>query len=128
MFSLLNVTNFMEPKYGTSRRRPLKIFKHHVNDVLGGLLNLSYETQRRYLPSLVGTISAKHQIYTRYVKLVSKMENSESASFLARRCRNLPRSIIGRNLKIIWSVIDVEMSIVKNGAGGLLWNAHVSQH
>ncbi len=57
------------------------------------------------------------------------MKNSENArvSFLARKCRNLSRSIIGGNLKIIGSVLDVEMSTVKAGAGRLLWNAHLSE-
>ncbi len=48
-------------------------------------------------------------------------------SFLARQCRNLSRSIIGGNLKIIGSVLGVEMSTVKTGVGGLLWHAHVSE-
>ncbi len=93
------------------------------------LLKLPYETHRRYLPSLVGTGSAKHQIYTRFVKLVSKMENSGNARvrFLARQCRNLSRSIIGGNLKIIGDVLGVEMSTIKTGAGRLLCNAHVSE-
>ncbi len=72
---------------------------------------------------------AKHQIYTRFVKHVSKMENSENSrvSFLARQCRNLSRSILGGNLKIIGNVLSVEMSTVKTGAGRLLWHAHVSE-
>ncbi len=55
------------------------------------------------------------------MKLISKMENSGNArvSFLARHCRNLSRSIIGENLKIIGNVLGVEMSTVKTGAGGL---------
>ncbi len=93
------------------------------------LLKLACETHRRHLPSLVGTSSAKHQIYTRFVKLVSKMENSGNVrvSFLARQCRNLSRSIIGGNLKIIGNVLGVEMSTVKTGVGRLLWHAHVSE-
>ncbi len=93
------------------------------------LLNLPYETHRRYLPSLVGTSSAKHQIYTRFVEMVSKMENSDNAriSFLTRQCRNLPRLIIGGNLKMIGNALGVEMPAVKTGAGGLLWHARVSE-
>ncbi len=57
------------------------------------------------------------------------MENSGNArvSFLARQCRNLSRSKIGGNFKIIGNVLGVEMSTVKTGAGGLLWHAHVSE-
>ncbi len=44
----------------------------------------------------------------------------------ARQCRNLSRSIIGGNLKIIGNILGVEMSTVKTGAGGLLWQTHVS--
>ncbi len=57
------------------------------------------------------------------------MENSGNArvSFLARQCRNLSRSIIGGNLKIIGNVLGVEMSTVKTSAGGLLWHAYVSE-
>ncbi len=43
------------------------------------------------------------------------------------QCRNLSRSIIGGNLKIIGNALGVEMSTVKTGAGGLLWHAHVSE-
>ncbi len=55
------------------------------------------------------------------------MENSDNVRvcFLARQCRNLPRSIIRGNFKIIGNVLGVEMSTFKTGAGGLLWNAHV---
>ncbi len=62
-----------------------------------------------------------------FVKLVSKMENNGNArvSFLARQCRNISRSIIGGNRKIIGNVLGIEMSTVKTGAGGLLWYAHV---
>ncbi len=61
------------------------------------------------------------------MKLVSKVKNSGNAriSFLARQCRNLSRSIIGENLKIKGNVLGVE--IIKTGAGGLLWHAHVSE-
>ncbi len=93
------------------------------------LLKLPYETHRRYRPSLVGTSSAKHLIYTMFVKLVSKTENSVNArvSFMVRQCRNISRSIIGGNLKIIGNVLGVEMSTVKTCVGGLLWHAHVSE-
>ncbi len=55
------------------------------------------------------------------------MENSGNArvSFKGRQCRNLSRSIIGGNLKIIGNVLGVEMSTVKTGAVGLLWYVHV---
>ncbi len=107
-------------------------FQRAWNRCVRRLLKLPYETHRRYLPSLVGTSSAKHQIYTRSVKLVSNMETwSQSGnarvSFLFRQCKNLSRSIIGGNLKIIGSILGVEMSTVKTGAGGLLWYAHVSE-
>ncbi len=84
---------------------------------------------QRVNTSLVGTSRAKHQIYTMFVKLVSKMENSEKSrvSFLVRQCRNLSRSIIEGNFKIICNVLGVEMSTVKTGSGGLLWHAHVSE-
>ncbi len=61
--------------------------------------------------------------------MISNMENSENTrvSFLARQCKNLSRSIIGRNLNIIGNVLGVEMSTIKTGAGGLLWHAHVSE-
>jgi hypothetical protein len=93
------------------------------------LLILPYETHRRYLPSLVGTSIAKHQIYSRFVKLESKMENSKNSrvSFLARQCRNSPISIIGGNLKTIGNVLGVEISTIRTGAGGLLWQAYVSE-
>ncbi len=57
------------------------------------------------------------------------MENSENArvSFLAKICRNLSRSIIGGNLKIIGNALGVEMSAVKTGSGVLMWHAHVSE-
>ncbi len=57
------------------------------------------------------------------------MENSGNArvSVLARQCRNLSRSIIGGNLKIIGNVLGVEMPTVKTGVGGLLWHTHVSK-
>ncbi len=89
-FSLLNVPISMEPK-------PLMTFKQHGIAVLGGSQLIPYETHKRYFPNLVGISSAKHQIYTRFVKLVSKMENSGNArvGFLTRQCRNLSRSIIG---------------------------------
>ncbi len=90
------------------------------NRCVRSLLKLQYETHRRYFPSLVGTSSAKHQIYTRFVKLVSKMEKSGNArvSFLASQCRNLSRSLI---------VLGVEMSTVNAGFGGLLWHAPASE-
>ncbi len=61
--------------------------------------------------------------------MVSKVKNSGNArvSFLASQCRNLSRSIIGGNLKIIRNVLGVKMSNVKTGAGGLLWHAHVTE-
>ncbi len=37
------------------------------------------------------------------------------------------KSIIGGNFKIIGNVLGVDLSIVKTGAGGLLWQAHVSE-
>ncbi len=57
------------------------------------------------------------------------MENSDNArvSFLVRQCRNLPRSFMGGNLKIIRNVLCVEMSTVKTGVGGMLWHVHVSE-
>ncbi len=57
------------------------------------------------------------------------MENSGNARVivLARQCRNLSRSIIGGNLKIIGNVLGIEMFTVKIGAGGLLWHAHISE-
>ncbi len=63
------------------------------------------------------------------MKLVSKIENNDNprACLLARQCRNLPRLIIGGNLKIIGNVLGVEMSTVKTGAVVLLWHAHVSE-
>ncbi len=104
-------------------------FQRAWNRCVRRLLKLPYETHKRYLPSLVGISSTKHQIYTKFVKLVSKMEKSGNArvSFLARQCRNLSRSIIGRNLKIIGNLLGLEMSSVKTCVGGLLWHAHVSE-
>ncbi len=52
----------------------LENFQRAWNRCVRNLLKLSYETHRRYLPSLVVTSSAKHQIYTKVVKLVPKME------------------------------------------------------
>ncbi len=75
--------------YGTQawnfKDKAIEDFQRAWNWCVRRLLNLPYETHRRYLPSLVGTSSPKHQIYTRFVKLVSKMKNSENArvSFLA---------------------------------------------
>ncbi len=43
------------------------------------------------------------------------------------QCKNLSRSVIGANIKIIVNVLGVEMSTVKTGAGGLLWHAHISE-
>ncbi len=54
-------------------------FQRAWNPCVRRLLKLPYQTHSRYIPSLVGTSSAKHQIYTRFVKLVSKMENSGNA-------------------------------------------------
>ncbi len=107
----------------------MKTFKEQCNRCVRRILKLPCETHIRYLPSLVGTSSAKHQIYTRFVKLVSMMENSGNArvSFLAKQCRNLSRSIIGGNLKIIGNLLGVEMSTVKTGVGGMLWHARVSE-
>ncbi len=77
-FSLLNVPISMEPKHGTSRTRHLKAFKEHGIIVLGGYSNYHMRpTEDIFLP-LVGSSNAKHQIYTRFVKLVSKMENNEN--------------------------------------------------
>ncbi len=120
--------------YGTQawkfKDKAIEDFQTAWNRCVRRLVNLTYEPHRRYLPSLFGTHSAKHQIYSRFVKLESKMENSDNAarmSFLARQCRNLPISIIGGNLNIIVNVLGVEMSTVNTGAGGLLWHAHVSE-
>ncbi len=41
-------------------------------------------------------------------------------SFMATQCNNLPRLIIGGNLKIIENVLGVEISTVKTGDGGLI--------
>ncbi len=93
-------------------------FQTAGNHSVWTLPNLPYKTHRRYLPSLVATSSAKHQIYTRLVKLVSKMENSDNArfSFLSRQCRIVSRSIIGSNLKIIINVLGVLLRLVLEGA------------
>ena len=109
--------------------KAIEYFQTAWNRCIRRLFNLPYETHRRYLPSLVGTSSAKHQIYSRFVKLESKMENSKNrrVSFLARLCRDSPRSIIGGNLKTIGNVLGVEISTIRNGAGGLLWQAYVSE-
>ncbi len=115
--------HFFGAQASNFKDKALEDFQRAWNRCVRRLLKLPYETHRIYLPSLVGTSSAKHQIYTRFVKLVSKMENNMNArvSFLARQCRNLSRSKIGGNLKIIGNVL------VKTGVGGLLWHSHVSE-
>ncbi len=122
-------THFYGAQSWNFKDKAFEHFHRASNHCFRRLLKLPYETQRRYLPSLVGTSSAKHQIYTRFVKLVSKMENSGNSrvSFLARQCRNLSRSIIVGNLNIIGNVLSEEISTLKTGVGGLLWYAHVSE-
>ncbi len=133
MFSAKPFTESLTDLYGAQawnfKYKAFEDFQRAWNRCVRRLLKLRYETHRRYFPSLVGTSSVKHQVYTRFVKLVSKMENSGNArvSFLARQCRNLSRSIIGGNLKIIGNVLGVEMSTVKTGVGGLSWLVHVSE-
>ncbi len=67
----------MDPKHGNVKDNVIGNFQTAWNRSVRGLLNLLYETHRRYFSSPVGTSSAKHQIYNRFVKLESKMEISE---------------------------------------------------
>ena len=89
-------------------------FQTMWNRCVRRLLHLPYTTHRHLLPQLMDCPSAIRQIYSRFLKLLDKMKESdnERVAFLAKMCINDQRSIIGSNLTVICNEISCDIGLV----------------
>ncbi len=80
------------------------------NKCVRRLFQLPYTTHTRFLPLVLDTSLVMDQIYGRFLKLVNVMCYSRNVSikFLANFCVQSPRSIIGSNLRVIQSRLNLD--------------------
>ena len=93
------------------------------------LLQLAYTTHRSFLPGILGKSSARDQIYSRFLKLLWKMERSRNirVKFIAEMFKDNPRSIIGGNLQTIAKRLTIQVLTVQTEGRQMLHTAYMSE-
>ena len=99
-----------------------KAFKDYVvtwNRCVRRLFQLPPMTHTRYLPHLVGSASVTDQIYSRFLKMLNNMKNSENIRVrkLFERCWGMPTSIMNVNISLIQKRIGTSVeNVLLDGA------------
>ncbi len=80
-------------------------------------------------PYLLEGSNARDQIYSRFLKMLEKMENSENGGvqFLARMCSRSQRCISGSNLMVIARRLDTDVRSVRSEGRKILQGAYVAE-
>ena len=89
--------------------RKVNEFHNTWNRGVRRLLNLPYQTHRRFLPQIAGMQNSESQVFKRVVKLAQSMcvSDNQIVRYVGQRGTNNADTILGQNLRYISRACDV---------------------